>query len=285
MGIIFALSAAVFMTAKDIVSKKLSSRLDGTFSAFASFAYALPFYFAALAIFYAFGLEVFDIRPGFWSYILIRSVTDTFAEWMKMSALAHCELSVVSSLLSLAPVFLLVISPIITGDHIPPVGAAAVIVVVVGNLLIISPKREGKREFTPKGVMYAAGAAFFFSLNTCYDRLAVRSASPIFSGFVMTALAGMFLYPLVLKRRSEISLMSAESKPLTLRGLLELVFMVSKLYALKYLPGPYVVGIQRSSLLLSIAGGRIFLGERHLGRKLLAGFLIFGGVAAIILLQ
>jgi ABC-type dipeptide/oligopeptide/nickel transport system permease subunit len=48
-GLIAALLSAVFASSKDIVSKKVSSNVDGTISAFASFAYALPYYAVVLA--------------------------------------------------------------------------------------------------------------------------------------------------------------------------------------------------------------------------------------------
>jgi drug/metabolite transporter (DMT)-like permease len=69
------------------------------------------------------------------------------------------------------------------------------------------------------------------------------------------------------------------------RGLLEVAFMVSKLYALQYLQAPYVVGVQRLSLLLSILGGSLFFKEPDVVRRLAAGILILGGVFLIAWLQ
>src|SRR5437870_1345220 len=98
---------ACFSSAKDLVSKRLSSHLDGTLSTFASFAYALPFYVIILAIQYARGEEFLTFTVSFWGYVAVRSVTDSFAEGMKMHAFAHGEISVVSCFFALSPLFLL----------------------------------------------------------------------------------------------------------------------------------------------------------------------------------
>lgn len=57
--------------------------------------------------------------------------------------------------------------------------------------------------------------------------------------------------------------------------------MVAKLAALTYLPAPYVVSIQRLSLVLSIIGGRVFFAEPDFGRRMAAGLLILAGVLLI----
>jgi len=66
---------------------------------------------------------------------------------------------------------------------------------------------------------------------------------------------------------------------------LEIAFMVCKLHALQYLQAPYVVSIQRLSLIFSIIGGRLFFQEADFGRRLASGVLILGGVIVIALLE
>ena len=53
------------------------------------------------------------------------------------------------------------------------------------------------------------------------------------------------------------------------------------LCALQWLPAPYVVGVMRLSLVLSILGGRLFFREPDGARRLTAGLLIVGGVFLI----
>ena len=283
MGIFWALISTVFSTAKDVVSKKLSYDVDGTVSSFASFIYALPYYFVLLLVLWLSGQETFEVAPTFFIWIVLRSLTDTCAEWLKMHALAHGDLSVVTSLFSLYPLMLLFTSPIITGDQLSIQGGTGVLLTIAGTILILFEPFKSNSRMHYKGILFALGSAFFFSLNSCFDRLAVQSASPALSGFVMTFLAGLFLLPLMLRKKERFAVMANYHKPFLQRGFFEISFMVSKLYALQFLQAPYVVAIQRVSVILSIISGRLIFKEKHFMIRLAAGLLICFGVYLIVL--
>src|SRR2546427_289329 len=55
-----------------------------------------------------------------------------------------------------------------------------------------------------KGIVLAIGASFFFSLNSCFDRLAVLEGTPVFAGFAMTLLSAGFLLPFIVWRRDRL---------------------------------------------------------------------------------
>src|SRR5262249_35803408 len=134
-------------------------------------------------------------------------------------------------------------------------------------------------------ILLAVGAALFFSLNTCFDKLAVNKGTPVFSGFTMTLLSAAFLLPAVLLRADRLQGLRVYAGGLFVRGGLEIAFMVAKLYALQNTKATYVVGVQRLSLLLSILGGRIFFKEQDFRRRLAAGVFILAGVFLIAWLQ
>ena len=77
----------------------------------------------------------------------------------------------------------------------------------------------------------------------------------------------------------------ADRRGLWARGFLELIFMAAKLYAIRVLKGPYVVGIMRLSVIFSIIGGWLFFREGDFRRRLAAGMLIVGGVVLIAWIQ
>ncbi|MFN4259175.1 MAG: EamA family transporter [Gemmataceae bacterium] len=285
MGLLASVLSAVLSATKDLVSKKLAFRLDGTASTYASFAYALPFYLLVLVVLGVSGHETISISLTFLLLVFLRGVTDTLAEGMKMHAFSHGDISLVASFFSLSPLFLLITSPLITGDRLTLPAVIAMFLVVGGSLLLVyRPSTQGWRE-QKKSILLASGAALFFSLNSCFDRLAVQEGTPVFAGFAMTLLSAVFLFPLVVRRRDRLQALRVERKALLVRGVLEVAFMVSKLTALQYLQAPYVVGIHRLSLLLSIIGGRVFFHEQDFGRRLAAGVLILGGVFWIAWLQ
>lgn len=281
MGLFYSLLSAVFSTSKDLLSKRLAFRLDGATSTFASFAFALPFYVLFLAVRYLQGAETFEITWDFLVLVLLRSLTDTLAEGMKMYALACGDVSIVTLFSSLTPLILLVVSPLLTGDAVSLEGVVAVTVVVAGSLVLVYRRRP--RDEPPQGraVLLSAGAAVFFALNSCFDRLAVQRSTPVFSGFAMTLLSAVFLVPFIVLRADRRGALWVYRGGLLSRGALEVAFMVSKLYALQFLSAPYVAGLQRLSLVLSVIGGRVFFREPDFVRRLAAGLLILAGVFLI----
>ncbi|HEY7423886.1 MAG TPA: DMT family transporter [Gemmataceae bacterium] len=281
MGLLAALLSSVFASSKDLISKRLAFHLDGTVSTFASFAFALPFYIVLLIVLALLGHETVTLSLTFFTLVLLRSVTDTMAEWLKMHAFGHGDLSMAVLVMSLSPLLLLVTSPLITGDRLTLVEVAAVVFVVGGSVLMVYRPSARSWASQKKGILYAAGAALFFSLNSCFDRLAVKRGTPVFAGFTMTLLSALFLCPLVFGNKDRLRSLRAHRTGFLLRGLLETAFMVCKLAALQSLDAPTVAGIQRLSLLLSIIGGRVFFKEKDFRGRLAAGVLIVAGVALI----
>jgi len=198
-----------------------------------------------------------------------------------MHAFAHGDISVVGLFFSISPLFLLITAPLITEDTTSLEGILAVIAVVGGSMLVIYRPSQTGWAAQKKGILLALAASFFFSLNTCFDRLAVQHGTPVFAGFTMTLLSAAFLAPFILLRRERVDSLRHHRAGLWLRGFLEIAFMVGKLYALQFLQPAYVTGILRLSLVFSIIGGRVFFGETDTVRRLLAAALIIGGVLVI----
>jgi len=285
MGLLAALLGAFFAASKDLVSKRLASRLDGTASTFSSYAFAIPYYVVALAILCLLGREKLTFTLTFLTVAFLRSFVDTLAEGMKMYAFALGDISLVATFFSLSPLLLLIAMPLITGDPLSVPGVIAVVLITGGSLLLVYRPSSKSWVAQKKGIFLALGACVFFTLNSCFDRLAVKEGEPFFTGFSMTMLSALFVMPLVMFRRDRWQAMHGEQPGLWIRGLLEISFMVSKLYASQYLTPTDVVVVLRLSLLWSIIGGRVFFKEEDFGRRLAAGICIVGGVLLIAWLQ
>jgi drug/metabolite transporter (DMT)-like permease len=288
MGIVAALLSAVFSTSKDVVSKKLTVRIDGTASTFASFAFALPFYLIVLGVLAFLGYDLIHFTAAFWWLVLARALTDVFAEGMKMYAFAHGDISLVTIVFSLSPLYLLAMSPWLPSERLSWQGTVAVIVVVAGSVALVyrpSHPEWGKQR---TALLLGAGASLFFALNSLLDRLAMLQGqrddpgSATMAGFTMTLTSAGMLLPFIVGHRERAAGMLAARRGLLTRGLLETAFMVCKLLAMQLMEAAYVVGLQRTSLLLSIIVGRVVFKEKDFGRRLLAGLLILAGVAWIV---
>ncbi|NDC37647.1 MAG: DMT family transporter [Proteobacteria bacterium] len=282
MGLLAALISTVFVTSKDTLSKKLASRVDGTVSAFASFLFAIPFYLVLLAVLSLLGIESFEVKSGFFTFILLRGLSDTCAEWLKMHALAEGDLSLITSFLALYPIILLFISPLITGDPLSPMMVYSTLLTVLGTLILVFRPAGAGQRLPLRGIVLAVGAAIFFSINTSLDRMAAQTGSPVLSGFLMTVIAGVCLWQPMVRKVGWSQQLGGNAALFWGRGFCELAFMVSKLYALTVLSAPYVVAIQRISVLLSIISGRVLLKEGDFLRRFLAGLCIVSGVALVV---
>ncbi len=285
MGYLATFLSILFGSAKDLVSKKLSFNVHTTVNTFASFAYALPGYFLVMLLFYSIGLEDFSFSGKFFLYVFLRSITDICAEWCKMRSFLLGDISLVSCFFSLDLFFLLFTSYLITGDVIPPAGILGIVVVVLGTLVAAYPIFKQGRDKIKKNIsaiLMSSLSAFFFSLNNSLDRLAAQNSSPLFSAFTMTFFSCLFLLPLLLKHKKSLHVLKSQNKLFFFRGVLELLFMTSKMTAVRYLPAPYVVGLRKSTVIFSIIGGKLLYNEKDFKVRLLSGLIILVGVFLII---
>ena len=201
-----------------------------------------------------------------------------------MKAIAEEEISFVAPILSLVPLSLLVVSPLITGDIPSQWGVVGVLVSVSGSVLLIDrkPQSDVDKARRRRAIVFSLIAVFCFSLNASFDRLAVKESSPLLSGGAMTLLATLFFLPTVWGRRDRYQEIRGAVKHLFLRGLFEITFMTLKLSALIFLQAPYVLALARTSLLLSIIGGRVLFKDHDFKRRIWAGVLITLGILTIL---
>lgn len=263
-----ALLAAFFASAKDVVSKKVAFTVTGAGSGLASFLYAIPFYLVIIFALYLADYPILVVSGAFWFLVLLRALTDAAAETFKMYALSNGDLSMVSILLSFMPIFTVLIAPIITDDPFHGIGGA--VLVVIGGILATYNTPNAK-----KGVLFALAAVVCMSINHSLDRLAVQTGHPIFSGFMMTFFAMIFTYPVYLRfgKKGELA-----SNWFWLRGLFEVLFMISKLYALTFLTATQVMLILRLSVVLSVFAGFFYFNEKNFLRRIVAAIITLVGV-------
>lgn len=283
MGALFAILSTMLSAAKDIMSKRMSISLDAHSSTYASFAYALPGYLLILLITGAFQVERFEFSWYFLTLVFARSISDAAAEFLKMRALAVGDLSLVAPMISLAPVFMLIISPTLAGDSLSALGIFAVLLSVTGSLLLLPTRPASGTAHVSQTIVLSLGASVCFAVNTSLDRMAMKIASAPVSGFAMTALCALYFMPFVYLRPERRIALRKHTRPLIVRGMFEVGFMVLKLLALQHMQAPYVAAIQRSSVLLNIAAGKVVFGEKDFIRRVIAGIVIALGAILVLL--
>jgi drug/metabolite transporter (DMT)-like permease len=283
MGFLLAFLSACSATAKDIVSKAVAPRVHPSISTFASFAFALPFYILLLAISPLFGADPLVYTGSFMWLVVARSVSDVFAEGLKMKALQVGDISLVSSFLSLSPLFLALVSPIITGDRVSKYDWIALVLIVLGSLVIVRRDRRSGAIVQMRAIVYACLASVAFALNNCFDRLAVVQSGALTAGFSMTLLAAIIVAPMALRYSGALGELRENYKSFLARGAWETLFMVTKLAALQFLEAHVVSGIGRTSLLFTVLAGRIKFGEQETARRVIASLLMYAGLLVLLI--
>jgi drug/metabolite transporter (DMT)-like permease len=276
IGYLAALGASVFICTKDLVSKSLAAKVDGNVSAFASFAFAIPYYLVLLLVLYLFNIETFAFKSHFFYYALFRSISDVGAESLKMLALKHGEISLVTQFLALSPLFLAITSPLITHDVITVKLVVALSLITFSSIMVVYKKSRSSAPTNKKAILFAIGSAVFFSFNSAFDRLAAQEASAPFSAFVMTLFSGLILLPVSLffSRKTLKKQLVKNQRNFFIRGAFEVIFMTLKMIALQYLQAPVVIIIQRFSVVLTVIGGKILYKEDDFRKRFFASLLI-----------
>jgi len=278
MSVVAALISACTSTAKDIVSKAVSSKVHPDISTFASFLFALPFYGLIFIALYLFGEEGVVLSRTFLLLVLMRGISDVFAEGCKMRAFEKGDVSLVSGLLSLSPLILTVISPFITGDVVTASQAIGIALIVFGGLVLVRRDRITGKVVQPLAVVYALVGSVAFALNSALDRLAVGQAGPVTSAFSVTLCAALLTLPAIVGVSGANAQLGGNARAFLLRGLFETVFMVAKMVALTTLPAHVVVGIMRMSMILTVVVGGAWFHEKDRVRRVIGTLVMYVGL-------
>jgi hypothetical protein len=282
MGVIAALLCACTSTAKDLVSKGVASRVHPDTSTFASFLYALPFYGVIFVVLYLIGGEGFALSRQFLILVLMRGISDVFAEGCKMRAFNKGDVSLVSGLLSLSPLILTALSPFITGDEVQLSEALGIVCIVAGGLVLVRRDRTTGKVVQPTAVLYALGGSVAFALNSALDRLAVGHAGAVTSAFSVTLCAALLTGPVLFRVTTAKADLAHNSKAFFVRGFFETVFMVAKMAALTTLPAHVVVGLMRMSMIFTVVAGGAWFNEQDRGRRIVGTLIMYVGLMCLI---
>jgi uncharacterized membrane protein len=282
MGVIAALISAVTSTAKDLVSKSLAAQVAPDLSTFASFLFALPFYAAIYLGLAVCGSEQGELSSTFLMLVVLRGISDVVAEGCKMRALEKGDVSLVSGLLSLSPLTLVIVSPMVTGDPVHLHEFIGIVLMVLGSMAIVRRDKQTGRIHQKSAVMYAVVGSLAFAMNSALDRLAVGHAGPIASAFSVTLCAAILTAPALWRVPRSTVQLGEYHRSFLVRGLFETIFMVAKMAALVTLPAHIVAGLTRISLLLTvILGGALFREEGKL-RRLGGTVLMYVGLVVLL---
>lgn len=284
---LFALGGALFVSLSEVIGKKVLmhehalefTTLRSVFVFISSFI-LLPFVRWEL------------ITAPIFLIIFIASLLGTAGLLYRMKAVRHLEVSYVSPLMNISPIFLLVISFFLLGERVQPLQLVGILLTVTGTYLLQGHRHKGffepllrmVRSAHVHHLIFALIALSFLQVLDKYivDILGLGTPTYLFLVYLLIS-AELLVLEWVRFDMGDIKKdFGEDGKYVALAGAL---FFLSVLFGLKSLelaPVSVAIPIRRTSALFSIIiGGRMFH-EKNLRRKLVAAALMVVGALLII---
>ncbi|HKZ17017.1 MAG TPA: EamA family transporter [Geobacteraceae bacterium] len=287
LWVFVSLLSAMGDAARDFSAKRVLTKGNSMLFTWLIFVLPLPVIYAA-DFFYG----IPHPAPGFYSAIFSAVPLEILAQILYMQALRLSPLSIVAPLLSLTPVFMLVVPFLIIGEKISMVGGSGVLLVAGGAYILnVDAVKKGILEpfralFRERGAVYMCIVAMLFSFTATLSKKAISLSSPLHYMAVYWTCLVIGMSPLVLRtyrgRWNEMREEGAVGKAI-IPSILFLLAVFAAAYSLSIAKVTYVITIKRLSALFSIALAGAFLKEEHIRERLTGAVLMLSGFALIVL--
>ncbi len=159
--------------------------------------------------------------------------------------------------------------------------------ITIAGVLGLTGNARGPQSSTSvsrSSILFGLGTGAFIASYTVLDAYAVATAmiSPILLDYGSNVGRCILLFPRARKNWAEtMMLWQAHWRALLLVGILSPLAYLLVLFALVFTPVVYVAPTREISVVLSVLGGSILLGEGDLRRRMSWAFVIFAGIAAL----
>lgn len=183
-----------------------------------------------------------------------------------------------------APVLVAIFSVVLLGTALHALTVLGVLLVAAGVLLVrgVSPLHPGDRRHV--GMALAVGSTI--AAYTLFDKAGLRHAKP-FTYLELVVLPAAIAYPLWIARRKGRAALRAEAgRSSVVAGVAMFGAFGLALAAIRLAPQAFVPGVQalrETSVVIAVAAGALFLGERVGPARAAGALVVVGGVVALAL--
>lgn len=284
MWLAYTILSAVFST-----TANLARRIKGKHAQ----AVVIAWWTQLIAASGAIGLVVAEggvgsIGKGFWLPAIGAALLTTITAVALIRAFQVSEVSLISPLFNLLPVFLLGTSYLMLGEAPGFMGLVGVVVISAGAYYINSHPRQ--RLLDPfRALLCEHGArllllvTLLWAVSTNFDKLAIRHASVATLVLFLYALIWSVLTPVVLARHRKQIVPTIRRHGVAI-AVLSLASLLTLYFQTKAISGEfvsYVLAIKRIDVLLTVVAASILFHERQLPRRLGGSVAMFVGVCLI----
>lgn len=267
----------------DAIIFALMKKLKGISSSivvWVHYALALPFLFVLM--YFSFpektGSNLYWIIP-------LNSILLLISSYMLLKALQISKMSVSLPMLSLTPLFLVLLSYLILKEIPSAWGFVGILLIVIGAYAINI--KNGKGFFEPfaalfkiKGSFYVIVVSFIWSITASLYKKGIIESNPVYFTSMTYLFTSAIMLPfLFYDCRSKFSELRQNIKLLLFLGAASAFMTVLSSYAMLYTITSYVISIKRSSLIFSIFIGYFYFNEKNIKNSIIGtATMIAGGI-------
>lgn len=289
MWFFFALASAVLYAFRGILEKGAVAKTNKYILGLAVRLFALPFFVVPFLINPQLFVPVGELPGTFWVAILVVSLISTPLETVfYYKALKEEELSLALPILSLSPVLTLGFAALLFGEYPTLIGAVGVLTILFGvYALKIGHAKNGLLEpllhlSKSRGVQFMVIVAVSLALGSIFDKMGVQAAGVYMYALFNYLTVSITLFAMAwLRARQHFGQLLTHFKIFAVIGIVVAGYTLFYLLALDIGNTAYVVAIRNASILISIILAVVWLKEKDLRTKLVAGACIFIGLVLI----
>src|SRR3989338_1436006 len=283
MWLSFALASAVLLAVRRIYEKELTARFSNFSLSFLLMTFSVP---AALVLFLFFPIpdDIFQLPWRFWwPLIFIWIVLYPVQNYLLYRSLREGELSQVTPVSALLPVFNIIPSFFLLQELPSVLGAAGIVATVVATYLLLTDVRQGERQKYNLPVLFMIGSVVCTAIGSTLDKVAIEASTPVFYTFVNMLGASVIFLVLTFAYRQHHQLARAREVIGTLLILGVVMALAFVAFATAFALGPtsYTLAIRSGGLLIAALWGLVLLKESLSAQKILALVLFVAGTFAL----
>lgn len=219
--------------------------------------------------------------PYFWGLLAVSGALNTIAYFCYVRAFRYSDASLVASITLISPIFLLVTSPIMVGEHVPVIGVVGILSTVVGVYFLDKAPGDTQRFASYRNLLHDRGArsmlvtAAIWSLSANFDKMGIRETSPLQWGAcigIAIAFGSIVTWIIAGERAS----MDRRVWRAVLPGIANAAQIMFVLVAVSMIFVPYAIAIKRFSAIFTVAMSKPLLGE-EIKNRLIGALIMLAG--------
>ncbi len=296
MWLTFALASALLLAVRRIYEKDLTSRFGNFSLSFLLMTFSIP---AVLVLFLFFPIpQNISALPWdfWWPLIVIWVILYPLQNYLLYRSLREGELSQVTPVSALLPVFNIVPSFFLLQELPSLFGAAGIITTVLATYLLLTDVRAGdlavesvalhygaRKQKYNLPVLFMIGTVVCTAIGSTLDKVAIEVSTPVFYVCVNMVGAALVFLALTFAYRQQHELVRIKESfwTFTLLGVVMALAFVSFATAFTLGPTSYTLAIRSGGFIIAALWGLFLLKESLSSRKIVALVLFVLGTIAL----